>query len=547
MDFIQRFLAFFKNANKGRLTRLIIFISIIIIIIVVTSTLLNQKSYSVLYSGMESADAGEVMNVLSEMGVDSKPRGDDTIMVETSQVDTIRMQLSAQGYPNSGFNFDIFQNASGLGSTDMEKEVYLQFQLQENIRRTIIRMDKVDDAVVNLNLSEESPFVLSDNNRPATAAVMLMLKNGQTIDNHEVRAIAELVSKSISGLQLQDVRIIDSKMNLYSIEDESDMQSVNTQINLQHDVQQKLKDQIINLLSPVFGEGKIIAEVNVVLDFDKQVTESVVFTPPVEGNTGIVISMKELSETIKNGAEGAAVAGIDANGAAPTYEATDADTDDAVYDKVSKETNMEINETKTLIENAKGTIKDLSVSVILDSSNSTVDYTENVRLLVSNAIGVIQDKITVEMLPFKKLENTEIALAFENQKEIVESVQRSDTMKYIIVGFAAVLVLILLSAIIRSLSGSSSVDYEEYEEYSDYQIKSDSKARGAAKGSSRGKAQGVNMVADEETIPGEEEDPEVEINFEKKDTVLSQLGNYVNKSPESVAQLLRKWLYEDYR
>ena len=217
----------------------------------------------------------------------------------------------------------------------------------------------MEDAVVNINLTKESSFVLSKDNQPASAAVMLKLKPGKTIDNKEVRAIAELVSKSVSGLKLEDVRIIDSKMTLYSIENDEEADNVGTQLELQRNVQQKLKDQVINLLSPVFGNSKVLAEVNVVLNFDKQTTESVVFAPPV-GDKGIAVSMKELSETIKNGAGTGNATGTDANGGATQYLASA--NEDAVYSKVSTETNMEINQTKTMIENAKGQIKDLSVS-----------------------------------------------------------------------------------------------------------------------------------------------------------------------------------------
>ena len=77
---------------------------------------------------MDSKDAGEVLNVLKEKNIDAKPQGSDTILVASDQADQIRMELSAEGYPNSGLNFDIFKNASGLGTTDMEKQVYLQFQ-----------------------------------------------------------------------------------------------------------------------------------------------------------------------------------------------------------------------------------------------------------------------------------------------------------------------------------------------------------------------------------------------------------------------------------
>ena len=524
MDFISKVPTFFKSMQKGKLIRLIVFSVLIITVAIVAATLLNQKTYSVLYSGMDPQDAGEMMQVLSEMGVDAKPRGDDTILVESGQADTVRMQMAAQGYPNSGFNFDILQKASGLGATDMDKEIYYQFQLQENLRRTINKLEKVEDSVVNLDLSEESSFVLSDDNRPATAAVMLMLKDGHAINDSEVRAIAELVTKSISGLKLEDVRIIDSKMNLYTIEDETEIQNVNSQLELQNSVQTRLKEQIINLLTPVFGEDSVIAEVNVILDFDKQVTESVEFTPPADGTEGLVISMKELSETIRNNEDGDVV-GIDSNGSAPTYVTED--ENDAVYDKVSKESNMEVNETKTLIENSKGTIKELSVSVILDSSSSTADYTENVRQLVSNAIGVSSDKVTVEMMPFKKMENSEVQTAFANQREALKSVQKTEIIKYLIIGFAAVLILILISAIIRSVTGGSQ-EYEEIEEYEDYEIESEAAAQAVS------------------SVEGEQMDSGVELQFEKKDTALEQLGKYVNRSPEAVAQLLKKWLYEDY-
>ncbi len=541
MEFFSKVPEFFKSMEKGKLIRLIVLSALIIVLAIVAATLLNQKSYSVLYSGMDTDEAGEVLQMLNDMGIDAKTRGDDTILVEDSQADTVRMQLAAQGFPNSGQNFDIFQNASGLGTTDMEKEVYYQFQIQENLSRTIEKMDKVEEAVININPSQESAFVLSDNESSATAAVMLRIKNGQRIDTSEVKAIAELVSKSVSGLSVEDVRIVDTQMNLYTLEDEDDFTNVNSQLDLQLSVQEKLKNQIINLLNPVFGDGKVIAEVNVILDFDNKVTESVVFTPPVDsaGNNGLVISMKELSETINNyDGETTDVTGINSNGSAPTYTTDDGTESDAVYEKITREANMEINETKTLIENAKGTIKELSVSVVLDSSNSTVDYTENVKMLVANAIGVSEDSITVDMLPFRKMETNEVEAALSNQRDILESMQKTEITKYIIIGFVGILILIILSAIIKSLTGQG-VEYDDYEEFEEYENYEGFDAVAGDDGVRTVNADGT--VSNQ--VPGEED---VEIQFEKKNTTLDQLGKYIDRSPEAVAQLLKKWLYEDY-
>ena len=526
--FFKKIIDFFKNMQKGQRTRLIVLVSVVVLVVIVASVLLNQKSYSVLYSGMDSKEAGDVLSVLKDMNVDAVAQGTDTILVDSAQVDRVRMELSAQGYPNSGFNYDIFKNASGLGTTDMEKNFYLKSQLQENIRQTLKAMDKVEDAVVNLNLSEESPFALSDDNKPATAAVMLMLKGSQKISNSEVRAIAELVSKSVSGLKLEDVRIVDSKMNLYKIQEDDEIDNVDSQLELKLNVQQKMQEQVINLLKPVFGEGKVLAEVSVTLNFDKQTTESKVFTPPVQGSdSGIAVSMKELAETVKNGATGASgVAGIDANGGASTYPASATSDPNAVYNKVSKETNLEINETRTEIENAKGQIKDLSVAIVLDSSENLEDYRDNVKQLVANAIGVNVDKITVDMLPFKKTDTTEADTAFADQKKLLNDMQGAQTTRIIIISLAALAVMIILLAIIKTLR------------------KKPVAVLAGNGGVATTIGENISIMADEEIIP----EPSVrEVKFDNKDNNLEQLEKYIDKSPEAVAQLLRNWLSEDGR
>jgi flagellar M-ring protein FliF len=520
--FLKKIVEFFKNMQKGQRIRIIVLASIVIVVVVVASVLFNQKSYAVLYSGMDSKDAGEVLSVLKDMDVDAVAKGSDTIMVASDQVDKVRMELAAQGYPNSGLNYDIFKNAAGLGTTDMEKQFYLQAQLAVNIAQTIKKMDKVDDAVVNIALADESAFALSDDNKPATAAVLLTLKNGKKLDNSEVRAIAELVSKSISGLSVDDVRIVDSKSNLYKIQDEDELETADTQLDLKLNVQQKLQEQVINLLKPVFGDGKVLAEVSVTLNFDKQTTESTVFTPPVEGNeSGIAVSMKELAESVKNGTSTGGVAGIDSNGSASQYLSTSSDPN-AVYNKVSKETNLEVNETRTQIENAKGQIKNLSVAIVLDSSDSIDDYRENVKQLVANAIGVKPDNITVDMLPFKQTETASgDSDAFAAQKQIMNDMQSAQTVRMVILAIAALLVMLILLAIIKTLR----------------------KRPVAMAGGMSFDGESINVLADEEVIP---EPVARDVNFEVKDTNLGLLENYIDKSPEAVAQLLRNWLSEEY-
>ncbi|MBQ9624903.1 MAG: hypothetical protein IJR47_02225 [Clostridia bacterium] len=143
---------------------------------------LTRKEYAVLYSGMDSAEAGEIYNKLNDEGTDVKLRGSDTILVNAKQADEIRLKLSAEGYPKSGLNYEIFSGASSFGTTDMEKQIYLKFQLEQNIRQTIRRLDKINDATVMITLASESKFALSgQGSTPATASVVLDVANGESL------------------------------------------------------------------------------------------------------------------------------------------------------------------------------------------------------------------------------------------------------------------------------------------------------------------------------------------------------------------------------
>jgi flagellar M-ring protein FliF len=508
--------------SKGQRTRIIVLAIIVVVIVIAVSTFLNQKSYAVLYSGMDASEAGEVLQTLTDMGVDAKAQGTGTILVEESQADTVRMELAAQGYPSTGIKYDIFQNAAGLGVTEMEKQTYYKFQLQENMRQTINKMDKIKDSVVTLDLGENSSYVLSDNKEPATASVMLTLKDESSkLDSTEVKAIAELVASSISGMSVDDVRIVDSQANLYNAGGDDEATAVDTQMGLQSSVQQQLQNQITNLLTPVFGDGNVLAQVNVKLNFDDTTTETVEFQPPADGTEGLAVSMKELVEAIGSEDDGA-VAGVDANGSASEYLAALESDDGATYYNISREANYELNQTKKQIKEAKGKIEDLSVSVALNENSDAASYAEQAKLLVANAIGVDEDRITVQTLPFQEpaaASGNEVTDAIQTQQEMLNSVQSASTLRLVIIAVTALVVLIILFMIVRMFRKKPEP------------------------------VSGVEYVADEVIIPGAipvQDGSDVNLDdLEAEDGKMSILEDYINKNPESVANLLRNWLNEE--
>jgi len=397
---------FFKKIGKKKLVWLSVLAAIVLFAGIFGAILLNRVNYTVLYSGLSAEEAGKIKSELDTKGVNSKVKGTDTILVPEDQADDLRVELASEGYPDTGLNYDIFSNSSALGSTDLERQTYLQYQLQENMRTTICKFDKVKDCIVIVNLPNSSSFVLSSNTTDASVSVMVELDEGETLADTEAKSIGEFVEKCVPNLKPENISIVDSNMKYYNIlsDDNSDSDAT-TDSNTQQELTERMKDilskQVKSVLEPEVGTSNIAVSVNLSLNFDKETTSSDLFSPPVDGkDAGLVRSSQVQKDSSSSGSGSSGDAGTDSNGVSATQYVSGQST--ATPAGSSSETyNYELNEVKTAIEKAQGTIKDLSVAVVINSNVKGVsDYQENFKNLIAKAIGVDPKQITVELIPF---------------------------------------------------------------------------------------------------------------------------------------------------
>ncbi|MDR1329774.1 MAG: hypothetical protein LBK23_09260, partial [Oscillospiraceae bacterium] len=126
---------------------------VVVAVAIILTAVLSRVNYGVLYYNLPSADAGAIIATLSERGVPYRTEGSGTILVPEEQISELLMTLSAEGYSDPGeLNFSILQSGSGFGATDIERQAYLAFQYQDNIRRALLRLDKIEEAVVLISL-----------------------------------------------------------------------------------------------------------------------------------------------------------------------------------------------------------------------------------------------------------------------------------------------------------------------------------------------------------------------------------------------------------
>lgn len=530
---------FFRKTEKKKLIVIGLCVGVVIAAGIIGAVVLNRVNYTVLYSGLSAEEAGSIKSLLDEMGISAKVQGTDTILVPEDDADEIRIKLAADGYPNTGLNYDIFSNSSALGSTDLERQTYLQYQLQENMRATIKQMSKIKDCIVIVNLPDSSSFVLSTNTTQASVAVMVSLKDGENLTNSEARTIGEFVAKCVPNLDYENISIVDSDMNYYDIvtDDAPDGASGGEYTTTQQELTERMKavlaDQVVAVLEPAVGTRNLAVSVNVVLDFDKKTTSEVQYTSPFkEGTDGIVRSSEVLNDLSTDGSVTAASgeAGTDSNGvSAPEYVSGD-NTGGVVSKSTSETYNYEINEVRTDIEAAQGNVKDLSVSVLINSAVDGIgDHTAEVKNLVANAIGVAPEYITVELLPFVQSSGESSFNDYLSQSE--QALQAYNRSRLIRAGIIGAAVLIAAAVLLIFLGRKK-------------KKKSRVKAT-AAKGAEANPAPAAAGQKNEPAGSNADVENMLDKLVMKQSDETEVIGELMDKCPETVVQILRTWLAED--
>ena len=359
-----------------------------------------------LYTNLETKDAGDVVNSLKESGVQytiEENKKGTTIFVPAVDVHEARLNLATNGLPRGNKGFEIFDD-SKLGVTEFQNRVnYLQ-ALQGELTRTIEQLDAVQKARVHIVLPEDSLY--KKNEKPATASIMLILNSGAKLEPKEIKGIVNLVSHSVQGLTPENVTIVDDMGNILNENDSEDMakeQRMSLQALSQIEMTRKVRDHLQNniqiMLDQTLGEGNAFVRVSVELDFDEKKTDRQTFTPVVD-ESGIIRSQQDVNETY-NGESNIPGGPAGVQGNIPGYVAEERNAN-AAYERKESTKNYEINEENQRIVASPGSIRRLTVAVLV---NDTVTEPQQESLLrtVSAAAGINADRgdvISVEPLPF---------------------------------------------------------------------------------------------------------------------------------------------------
>ena len=121
------------------------------LIAIVALNLGRKTDYSTLFTGLNQDEAQQVVSLLQEQGITYQYNDSNgSIRVPEASVEQTRVNLLSQGYPKSGFAYDMYLSNTGLMSTESDKKQLTRYELQDRLGATIRMFEGVLDAKVNI-------------------------------------------------------------------------------------------------------------------------------------------------------------------------------------------------------------------------------------------------------------------------------------------------------------------------------------------------------------------------------------------------------------
>lgn len=501
----------------------------------------REPDYAPLYTQVTPRDSAEIVTALERYNIAFKmEQNTGTILVETDQLQMARLKLASDGLPRDSNNAsELFGNGTMFSNSQFMENARYKHGLEAELARTISKFNEIKAARVHLAIPKESAFV-RDTQQPS-ASVFVDVYPGVELRKQTTAAIVNLVASSIPNLNASMVTVVDQDGQLLN---EGGGQTMFTDTDRFLDYRQSLEQlyaqNIQDILTPIFGRGRVKVKVSADIDFTSYEQTQELFNNElpslrseqtmeekrnvVGGSGGVPGTLSNLPQPTSGGVGRNNQTRINSSlqtGAQPI------DNRD-VRSQSTK--NFELDKTISHTKNQPGTIKRLSVAVLVDNravlnaKTNKLDKTpltskeiEQIKLLVTDAVGLNPkrgDSLNVINSDFIKPETIE-PLPEEKfwQKDAFWSIVKQSLGGL----FVLILILGVLRPMLKTLARNNVVVEE-----------TEAATQSAATGATATENKGTST----ESLKG----------VTDYDTQMGIVRQVVEKEPKRVAQVVKSWV-----
>jgi len=358
-------------------------------------------SYALLYSGLDPAAAGQVVSAIEAQGVAYRVQG-DSIHVDVTQRDALRMSLAGEGLPaNGAAGYELLDTLSGFGTTSQMFDAAYWRAKEGELARTIRSSPRIRAARVHIANPSADPFQPSQD---VTASVALRPAAGGLGPGH-AQALRYLVASSVPGLLPENVTVVDA--------DNGQVLGANEQVSPMADAAARAEDyrrNIERLLAARVGEGNAVVQVNVELTTARET----ILERRIDPESRVVIATETEQRDTSATDDMAGAVTVASNLPEGDAEASDGQSRSQNSESHERVT-FDMSELQREVEHGPGDIRRISVAVLLNGVPiTTADGLQTVeprpeaeiealRSLVETAIGFDPargDAVTIDSMAF---------------------------------------------------------------------------------------------------------------------------------------------------
>jgi len=507
-----------------------------------------------LYGELDSADSNKIIAQLGAMGVPYEQRkGGSEIYVPADQANRVLLTLADLGLPGGGtIGYEIFDQQESLGTTNFMQNVNLVRALEGELSKTIQTIASVKSARVHLVMPKRELF--SREKQEPSASVVLSMRGATRLNNEQVNAVQYLVATAVPGLTPNRISVVDNKGKLLAgaFEDSDSTSAITLKADQRRrSLESRLAKTIEELLEKTAGFGKVRAEVNVEMDFDRISTQEESYNPDGQ----VVRSTQTVEQTSSNkDSEGQPPVSVGTNLPDPNLQSGDNATSQAAETRTEETVNFEISKTVKNHVREAGVIKRMSVAVLVDgkrveNDNGDMVYQarsnaemELLATLVRGAIGFNADRgDTVEVI---NMEFAEFVPPDEPIDLWIFGLTKNDVFKFAEMLVIIIVVLLVLLLVVRPLISRALESIPSAQAMGEQLLADHTSGRPALAGPGE-----AGVPAPSEMGPEEEHFEELididRVEGRVKASSVKKVGEIVDKHPDEALSILRAWMYQE--
>jgi flagellar M-ring protein FliF len=551
-------LKFIQSLNRGQLISLgIMLITGLLLLSSIFVFFTREKMVPLFREPLDAKTFIEVRDFLTNRKARFEGERNQKFLVPESQVQDLRVELEALNLSPKGRDGYLFLDETNpLKAGETMMNIQKMRAKEANLARYLKENPLIQDAFVTITAGKDSPF--ADEKEPSKAAVMLVVKDLERLPKAVISGMQAYIANAIESSDPQRVVITDQYNNLLTAPrtDDPSLALTNRNLEIKAHLERTLQRKILEVVEPILGSGKAVAQVTCDLNFDQ--VESVQKSyggPDAEGEPQTLVEQSNEEQSF-NPAEvtPAGAGGNTAQGVIP-QNASGAGRQTS---KTAKTTNYLIDETQRTVVQAPYVLERLSVALNLDYKE--VEVVPESPGFLSKMMGNQADLITTEFQAIPAEEQQQIENAVKAAVGFVPD--RGDTFSLINTRFKP---LISKKAMANMQSGQWMNTLREYTPWvmqiavflaliviaskmfkrfvvpilEQAQLEEPALAPALPGGTPKTVAE-LEQELNEE-LAGMSANAEVT----KSEIVRKRVMEFVLEDPESTAALLRTWLMED--